>query len=111
MITYETENHIILCPKFKIFSQKAVDEVTNLINNKPQSKNIAIDMGNVCSITDKFLELINNTDEKLILLNTPADIMVVLNLTNSDKNVKLFTNNIDLEEDKRELRNRKFSLV
>ena len=111
MITHETENHIILCPNFKIFSQKAVDEVTDLIKNKPLSKNIAIDMSNVYSISDKFLEMINNSSERLILLNTPADIMVILNLTNSDKNVKLFANNIDLEEDKREIRNRKFSLV
>ena len=111
MITYETEKHIILCPNFKIFSQKAVDEVTDLINKNPLSKDIAIDMGNVCSISDKFLEMINTAENKFTLLNTPADILVIINLTNSDKNVKLFTTNIDLEEDKRELRNRKFSLV
>ena len=111
MITYETENHIILCPNFKIFSQKAIDEVTNLLNKQPRNKDIAIDMSNILSISDKFLDLINKSEEKIILLNTPADIMVILNLTNSDKNVKLFTNNIDLEEDKRELRNRKFSVV
>jgi hypothetical protein len=111
MITYETENHIILCPKFKIFSQKAVDEVTNLITKKPPTKDIAIDMSNVYSISDKFLEMINTAQRKFTLLNTPADILVIINLTNSDKNVKLFTNNIDLEEDKRELRNRKFSIV
>ena len=111
MIKYETQNHIILCPNFKIFSQNAVEEIKNLINTPQEEKNFAIDMGNICSISAEFLEFINNSTQKLTLLNTPAEILVLLNLTNSDKNVKLFTNIIDLEENKRELRNRKFALV
>lgn len=55
--------------------------------------------------------MINSLDKKLALLNCCAEVQVLLNITNSDKNVKLFTNRLDLEEDKRELRNRKFVLV
>ena len=108
---YERENHIILCPNYKIFSQKAVEEIRTLLKTPHAEKKFAIDMGNICSISADFLDLINNTEQKLTLLNTSAEVLVLLNLTNSDKNVKLFTNIIDLEEDKRELRNRKFALV
>ena len=55
--------------------------------------------------------MISSLDKKLALLNCCAEVLVLLNITNSDKNVKIFTNKLDLEEDKRELRNRKFALV
>ena len=108
---YETENHIILCPNFKVLSEKAVNEIKNIVSSQQSEKTIALDMGNVCSISSAFLDMINSYSQKIALLNTPAEILVLLNLTNSDKYVRLFTNIIDLEEDKRELRNRKFAIV
>ncbi len=109
MITYETENYIILCPKFRIFSKKAVEEVRDFVCNS--RKNTAIDMGNVYSLSSDFFDMLNEYKEKMILLNTPPEILAILNLTGFDKKVKLFINTIDLEEDRRELRNRKFSIV
>ena len=111
MITHETENYIILHPNFKIFTAKAVDEVFSFVKNPHYEKEIAIDMNNIYSISSEFLSMINSLDKKLALLNCCAEVQVLLNITNSDKNVKLFTNRLDLEEDKRELRNRKFALV
>ena len=110
MITHETENYIILHPNFKIFTAKAVEEVCDFLQNTASSKDVAIDMGNVYSISTEFLTMISSLDKKLALLNCCAEVLVLLNITNSDKNVKIFTNKLDLEEDKRELRNRKFAL-
>ena len=108
---YETENHIILCPNFKMLTPKVVGEILDVINTQLDEKTVAIDMANVCSISTAFLDMINSTPKKIALLNTSAEILVLLNLTDSDKYVRLFTNIIDLEEDKRELRNRKFAIV
>lgn len=111
MITHETENYIILCPRFKIFSQKAVDEILNLIQTPNSKKEYAIDMSAIYSISSEFLNMLNTLDKKVALLNCCAEVLVLLNLTNCDKKVKLFTSLIDLEEDKRELLNRKFALL
>lgn len=111
MLTHETENHIILCPNFKILSAKVVVEIQNIISNTHSSKIFAIDMHNISSISSEFLQMLVSTKEKLCILNCCAEILVVLNLTNTDKNVKIFNNLIDLEEDRRELRNRKFAII
>lgn len=111
MITHETENYIIIHPSYKIFTAKAVEEVCDFLRNIDSSKDVAIDMGNVYSISAEFMMMINSLDKKLALLNCCPEVLVLLNITNSDKNVKIFTNRLDLEEDKRELRNRKFALV
>ncbi len=111
MITHETENYIILCPQFRIFTKKAAAELGKLLCNTHYDKSIAIDMGSVLTLSPDFFELLNGCSTPPILLNTPPEILAVLNLTGFDKKVRLFINTIDLEEDKRELRNRRFSVV
>lgn len=110
MITYETEKYIILCPKFKVFSAKAVEEIKRLINQDAE-KPYAIDMSNVYSLSGDFLSFLSSAESKVVLINPSVETLLLLNLTNSDKLVKLFVNNIDLDEDRREMRNRKFSVL
>lgn len=111
MLTHETENYIIIHPNFKMLSAGAVREIQDYICDITSEKRVVIDMSAICSISMEFLQFLATYTEKLILLNCCAEVLVLLNLTNSDKNVQLFTNTIDLIENKRELRNRKFAIV
>ncbi len=111
MITYETENYIILCPKFRIFSKKSVEEIRTFFFNTQKYKQPVIDMSNIDALSQDFFEFIDESRKRVILLNPSAEVFALLNLTGYDNKVKLYVNTIDLEEDKRELRNRKFSIV
>ncbi len=114
MITYETENYFILCPKYRIFSKKIVAEIRKLQQYLLQVsvlKSIAIDMSNIYSLSYDFFAMIDESKERIVLLNVSAEVLTILNLTGYDKKIRLFINTFDLEEDRRELRNRKFSIV
>ncbi len=112
MITYETENYTVLCPKFRILLKNEIKEIREFFNNPRKNKYPAIDMENICSLSPDFFDLLKEFKNRtIILLNTPPELIAVLNLTGFDKRVKLFINTIDMEEDRRELRNRKFTVV
>ncbi len=114
MLTYTTEKHIVFCPDFRIFSIRCVEEISKYLSNQKkenQSKQVVIDMSKVQSLTAEFFDLIKENSQEIVLINTNAEILAILNLTGYDKKLKLFVTSIDMEEDKRELRNRKFRIV
>ncbi len=114
MLTYITEKHTVFYPDFRIFTSKCVDEISTYIKLQKKEKtynSVVIDMSKIQVLTTEFFDLINGCPNKIILINTSAEILAVLNLMGYDKKLKLFVNNIDMEEDRRELRNRKFHVV
>lgn len=114
MLTYTTEKHIVFCPDFRIFTSKCVDEILNCVQKQREEKiynSLVIDMSKIQGLTSEFFDLVNKYQEKIVLINTSAEVLALLNLTGYDKRLKLFINSIDMEEDKRELLNRKFHIV
>lgn len=79
------------------------------INNK----SIALDLG---FVQDCNLEFFNQIKEfastrKLSLFNISSDMFVIINFFNLDKIFNLYVSELDFEEEKHQLLNRKFSLV
>lgn len=107
------ENHstCVFAPLSKILDR---EESLRLIKNlQSEHRNIAIDLQHVnyCSL-DFIEELTKITHQKKIgIFNIPSDIFVLFNVMGFDKAANLFVNEIDFSENKRQLINRKFSLV
>ena len=91
MLTYITEKHTVFYPDFRIFTSKCVDEISTYIKLQKKEKtynSVVIDMSKIQVLTTEFFDLINGCPNKIILINTSAEILAVLNLMGYDK--KLF---------------------
>ena len=103
----KNDNKYIIGVKTKELNFKSLANLAILMDKMDlDTKPVALDLKEVESVTEDFSET-----TKLTLLNIPSELFALLNLRRYDKNVKMFNNNLDFIEDKRELINRKFHIV
>lgn len=108
------ENKYVIDIKSKELNFKSLANLAILMDKMDlNTKPVALDLKEVESVTEDFFTFIKNFSEttKLTLLNIPSELFALLNLRRYDKNVRMFNNNLDFVEDKRELINRKFHIV
>ncbi len=108
------ENKYVIGIKSKELNFKSLANLAILMDKMDlNTKPVALDLKEVESVTEDFFTFIKNFSEttKLTLLNIPSELFALLNLRRYDKNVRMFNNNLDFIEDKRELINRKFHIV
>lgn len=108
------ENKYVINIKTKDLTFKSLAHLAILINKMGLgTKDIALDLKEVESVTEDFFTFIRNFSEstKLTLLNIPSELFAAINLRRYDKNVKMYNNNLDFIKDKNELINRKFHIV
>ena len=76
-------------------------------------REIAIDLQYVERCSIEFIETIRNISDskKIGIFNIPSDIFTLLNIMNIDKISKIFVSELDFLEDKRQIINRKLSIV
>ncbi len=82
-------------------------------NIKKDSRKIAIDLTYVNECSINFIEKLKkmSSNKKIGLFNIPAEIFILFNTMNIDKNVLLYTSELDFLEETRRLINRNFSVV
>lgn len=77
-----------------------------------KKKNIAINMKNIDSVSGEFFLAMKKLSKyNLSLYNLGLNLSLLLELTNTSKNVKIFVNELDFIEEKRLLVNRRFKIV
>ena len=74
---------------------------------------IAIDLQYTEDCSIEFIEALKtiSSTKKIGIFNIPSDIFAIFNYMNIDRCVKLFVNQLDFEEDERQIINRKFAVV
>ena len=109
----ETKTHYVFDLGNENISSDNVKLIDELLKKTSKLKSFAIDMEHVTSCCNEFFDLLqkNSKKRKITLVNTPSEILVLLNLTRTDDSVDLFQSEIDMEEDKRSLVNRKFAII
>ena len=77
------------------------------------NRDIAIDLQYVDNCTIDFIETIKSisTSKKIGIFNISSDIFTLLNIMDIDKICKIFVSELDFIEDKRQIINRKLSIV
>lgn len=107
----ENENVFILTPLSRKLDKKESQRI--LKNLLTESRESALDLSYVQDCTIEFIEdLIKIAKTKTLgIFNISSDIFVLFNLMNIDKNIKLFVNQKDFEENSRQLINRQFRVV
>ena len=89
-------------------------ETTRLFKEISKDKrNVAIDLQYVENCSIDFIESIKNIakSKKIGIFNISSDIFTILNIMNIDKICQLFVSELDFTENKRQLINRKLSVV
>lgn len=97
-----------LSPRLDAYkSSRLFSEILNISNE------VAINLDNVCDCTVDFIEGLRSLVKikKIKIYNIPSDIFVIFNLMDVDKMVPLYTSELDFEEERRQLINRKFVLA
>lgn len=92
---------------------RAYDSERLLKKISEDDREIAIDLQYVENCTVDFIEIIKriSCSKKIGIFNIPSDIFTLLNVMNVDKICRLFVSELDFLENKRQLINRKLSLV
>jgi len=90
-----------------------VFKLRKFLNQFPSNKSVALNLHDVDYICVDFLEFLKETSKSrnLALTSLQSEILVLLNLTKYDNFAPIFLNDIDFLEQKRELLNRRFSVV
>jgi len=111
MIIHASKNHYIFNPQISDMDYNAVRAIEGFILSNQLDKPLAIDLQQVKTCCRELFELLNKSKRKLFLINVPSEIYTMINLLEYDKNTGVFVSELDLEENKRELKNRKFAIV
>jgi anti-anti-sigma regulatory factor len=82
-------------------------------NINSESREVAIDLQYVEDCTIDFIELLRKISKikEIGIFNIPSDIFTLINIMGIDKVVKIFVNELDFEENQRQLINRRFSIA
>jgi len=107
---------VIVSFQEKYLSKEAVAKLYNYLKSpfrlNIRRKNIAINMRNIDSVSGEFfLALKRLSKYNISLYNVGLNLSLLMELTNTGKNVKIFANEIDFIEAKRLLVNRKFKVI
>ena len=97
----------LLSPKLgKYEASRLIEKINQLANP------IAINLNFVSDCTIDFIEALKEINNKNIgMFNIPSDIFAIFNIMKIDRTIALYTSEIDFEEQKRQLINRKFSII
>ena len=97
----------LLSPKLGKYEANRLIEKIN-----QQTNQIAINLNFVSDCTIEFIEALKGIENRNIgIFNIPSDIFAIFNIMKIDKKIALFTSELDFEEQKRRLINRKFSII
>lgn len=110
----EIRENDTICIFAPLNNKLGIRETKRLINKlQKESRNIALDLTNVTDCTIDFFENIKNLalQKKIGIFNINSDIFALFLTMNLDKSLKLFVNEIDFQENSRQLLKREFSLV
>ena len=107
----ETKTHYVFESDCGVISPYFVKIIDDLLKKTSNTKKFAINMEHVTSCCNDFFDFLQKKKKKIILVNTPSEILALLNLTRTDKSVELFQSEIDMEENKRSMINRKFAII
>jgi len=88
-------------------SEKLLKEISK------DDRDVAIDLQYAENCSVDFIEIIKkiSNSKQIGIFNIPSDIFTLLNVMNVDKICRLFVSELDFLENKRQLINRKLSLV
>ena len=78
-----------------------------------ENKRISLDLSHVHDCTIEFIEALKEIakTKEIGIFNISSDLFALFNFMNMDKYVQLFVCETDLEENARQLVNRKFSII
>ena len=107
----QKQNVSIITP----FSPRLDKRRTESLMNKILACNteIAINLDYVSDCTIEFIEALKNVakTKKIGIFNIPSDVFTLFNIMNIDKSIALYTSELDYEENRHQLINRKFNIV
>ena len=104
---------IIFEIKSKDFDTETESMLSEKLSKISEDTDVAIDMRQVEDIDNTFLHFLKCQvkNRKLHLINLSSEAFTLLNLTFSDKLVKIYLNDFDFISNRRELINRRFTLI
>lgn len=113
MKIYKTPTHYILNPDRHEITSEMSDFLGIAYKSMPKDKSVAFDLRIVDTCSNKFFLMFEQISKvrDISIINMNEKIMSSLCLMKYDKFVKIYTNDIDLFEDKHEVKNRRFALV
>lgn len=105
----DCENIIVYFER-KYMSEEVVTLLKNYLLGLSSPKRVAINLENIESTQNEFFTMLKDCakSKKISLFNTSADINLLLFLMNYNQYTKLYVNERDFKEEKRELVNRNF---
>ncbi|MCM1264568.1 MAG: hypothetical protein NC200_00060 [Candidatus Gastranaerophilales bacterium] len=102
----------ILNPAVTSINETTVSLIENEIRSKKQAAQFVINLENVERCINRFfLMLASLRDYNISLVNVDSRILSTIYMMRFDKFVKIYGNDISLEENTNELINRRFALV
>lgn len=107
METYKKGGKWFFKPNVRTITSSITEEIYGF--SKKRIISPVIDMTGVESCTNEFLFML--ADIAPILVNTTSEILSVIYITGYDKYTRIFEDFVSLEDNKRELLNRKLKLV
>jgi len=113
MKIYTTPTHYILNPDCHDITSEIADFLAVAYKSMPKDKKVAFDLNIVETCSNKFFMLFEkiSKEREIEIINVNQGILASLYLMKYDKFVKVYTIDIDLFASKREIINRRFSLV
>lgn len=108
-----TPTHYILDPTCHNITTTMVDFLTVATKSMPKDKPCAFDLLNVETCSNQFFIMLKNfaNTRKISIINANDKVLVALYLMKYDLFVNVYSNEVDLEESRHEVINRRFSLI
>jgi hypothetical protein len=108
----ETERNYVINPTCAVLDERAVAELAEMIDSVPKSTALVFDLNGIESCVNKFFVLLRRlSDYRISLVNVESRFLTTLYLMGFDKYVKIYNDEVSLNEKKNELIKRDFKLL
>ena len=104
----ERDSHYILAPNIQSITEKDVRTISNTIAKL--RKPVVLDMCGIDTCVNSFYSMLKQMGN-LTIVNPESNLLTTLFITGFDKYVRIFTEEVSLEDRSRELINRRLSVV
>ena len=104
----EKDSHYILFPNIQTITEDDVKVIRRAISKL--KKPVVLDMCGIDNCVNSFYYMLKNLGN-LTIVNPESNLLTTLFITGFDKYVKIFNEEVSLEDNTRALINRKFAIV
>ncbi|MCD8377490.1 MAG: hypothetical protein LUB59_01735 [Candidatus Gastranaerophilales bacterium] len=107
----DENNRYIITPAVTSITGTVLSEIVNLLSGLNSQKQVVFDLTGVESCINSFFVLLKKLSCEAVIVNPESTLLALLYMSGFDRCVKIYGDMLSMNENRRELINRRFTII